>query len=70
MGKPVDWSYVVRIEPAGNDWAVTLRRVQQGTDTSFLWLQTTIRRDGVRASQDVILQALYTAVVALMELTV
>lgn len=70
MGKPVTWAYQVTIQPWDKDWRVGLYRVQEGTDTRFLWLETNIRRQTERLQVDGILQELYAAVVALMEISV
>jgi hypothetical protein len=69
MGQPVYWDYQLTIAPTEHGTAVTLHRIQRGTDTRFLWLQTTLHGPLPRAEQDAILQELYTGCVALMELT-
>lgn len=69
MGRPVVWEYALLLEPSGPDTKVRLRRVQQGTDTQFQWLQCAIGPLPAAPAAEDVLQALYTAVLAMMELT-
>lgn len=68
MGRPVRWEYAVTLSPRDGDAKVQLHRIQQGTDTRFLWAETSISRLQDLPGADDVLQALYTGVVALMEI--
>lgn len=70
MGKPVLWDYQLTLRPGLGSCIVTLHRQQRDTNTRFLWLQTDVRGGLESAEVDRVLQELYTAVVALMEITV
>ena len=70
MGRPVRWEYTVTLVPADGHSKVQLHRVQQGTDTRFLWAETTISRLSDLPGVEDVLQALYTGVVGLMEVIV
>lgn len=67
MGKPVVWNYQMTLSPAGDSMRVSLHRVQEGTDTRFLWLESKLGERLEVSEADAVLQAFYTAVLALME---
>lgn len=69
MGQPVEWAYQLAVAPKVGGRLVTLHRVQHGTDTRFLWLSTSLPEPLQVLDQDQALQDLYTACLALMELS-
>ena len=70
MGRPVKWLYSAVLEPGVQESKLSLYRVQEGTDTRFLWL--TVAAPGLvdLPGIDDVLQNLYAGLLEMMQETV
>lgn len=70
MGRPVKWLYVTVLEPGHDVSKMSLYRVQEGTETRFLWV--TVEAPGLvdLPGVDDVLQAVYAGLLEMMQQTV